>query len=226
MPVPEKLTRNIASGDKSPTFTPMLIRLALPLFLAATVAVAAETTLDVQAYNPDKGPQLLPGVPRSAQLTPEIYRGGQPTPEGLKSISKSGIKTIISLRGVNEVVSENQPIEEAYAKANGITFKRFPIPGVPTIREALQVIALIESAEKPVLVHCLNGSERTTTILGIYRLRHEGWSIEKVLAEADSYGIGFRTDAYRNFLKAVSDAMPPKPTGVPLAPAAAPTPAK
>ena len=204
----------------------MLIRLALPLFLAATVAVAAETDLDVQAYNPDKGPQLLPGVPRSAQITPEIYRGGQPTPEGLQSISKSGIKTIISLRGRDEVVSETQPIEEAYAKANGIAFQRYPIPGVPTVTDALRIIALIESAEKPVLVHCLNGSERTTVIMGFYRLRHDGWSLDKVLAEADTYGIAFRTQAYRNFLKSVAEAMPPKPTGVPLAPAATTTSAK
>jgi tyrosine-protein phosphatase SIW14 len=197
----------------------MLLRLVLPLCLAAAVAFAAEDPSSIQAYNPDKGPQLLPGVPRSAQLSPEIYRGGQPTAEGLKSITAAGIKTIISLRDTDEVMSENQPIEEAYAKANGITFKRFPIPGVPTVREALQVISLIEAAEKPVLVHCLNGSERTTTILGIYRLRHEGWSIDKVLVEADSYGIGFRTQAYRNFLKSVAAAMPARPTGVPMAPA-------
>ena len=44
--------------------------------------------------------------------------------------------------------------------------------------------------------------------------------IDKVLAEADSYGIGFRTQAYRNFLKAVAEAMPAKPTGIPLAPTA------
>jgi tyrosine-protein phosphatase SIW14 len=204
----------------------MLFRIVMTLCLAATACFAAEDPSAIQAYNPDKGPQLLPGVPRSAQLTPEIYRGGQPTPEGLKSISARGIKTIISLRDRDEVMSENQPIEEAYAKANGIAFKRFPIPGVPTLREALQVISLIEAAEKPVLVHCLNGSERTTTILGIYRLRHEGWSVDKVLAEADSYGIGFRTQAYRSFLKSVAAAMPARPTGVPLAPApqtAAPT---
>lgn len=197
----------------------MVLRLVLPLCLAAAVAFAAENPSEIQAYNPDKGPQLLPGVPRSAQLTPEIYRGGQPTPEGLKSISARGIKTIISLRGRDEVMSENQPIEEAYARANGIAFKRFPIPGVPTLREALQVISMIEAAEKPVLVHCLNGSERTTTILGIYRLRHEGWNLDQVLAEADSYGIGFRTQAYRSFLKSVAAAMPAKPIGVPLAPA-------
>ena len=201
----------------------MLIRFVLPLCLAATVAVA-QTSLDNQAYNPDKGPQLLPGVPRSAQITPEIYRGGQPTPEGLKSITKSGIKTIISLRDRNEVVSENQPIEEAYAKANGIAFKRYPIPGVPSVADSLQILALIENAEKPVLVHCLNGSERTTVIMGFYRLRHDGWSIDKVLAEADSYGIAFRTPAYRNFLKSVAEAMPPKSTGVPLAPAPKPGP--
>jgi uncharacterized protein (TIGR01244 family) len=197
----------------------MLLRIVLPLCLAAAVAFAADNPSEIQAYNPDKGPQLLPGVPRSAQVTPEIYRGGQPTPEGLKSISARGIKTIISLRDRDEVMSENQPIEEAYARANGIAFKRFPIPGVPTLREALQVISMIEAAEKPVLVHCLNGSERTTTILGIYRLRHEGWSVDQVLAEADSYGIGFRTQAYRSFLKSVAAAMPAKPTGVPLAPA-------
>jgi uncharacterized protein (TIGR01244 family) len=195
----------------------MLTRILLPMLFAASVAAAADVPLEVQAYNPDKGPQLLPGVPRSAQLSPEIYRGGQPTPEGLKSISERGIKTIITLRGRDEVMSENQPIEEAYAKNNGIAFKRYPIPGVPSVRDALQVIALIEAAEKPVLVHCLNGSERTTTILGFYRLRHEGWSIDQVLAEADSYGIGFRTQAYRNFLKGIAETMP-KPSGVPLAP--------
>ena len=197
----------------------MLLRLILPLCLAATVAVAAEDPATIQAFNPDKGPQLLTGVPRSALLTTGVYRGGQPTPEGLKSITAAGIKTIISLRDVDEVVSENQPIEEAYAKANGIAFKRFPIPGVPTMSEANRVLALIEAAEKPVLVHCLNGSERTTTIMGIYRLRHEGWPIDKVLAEADSYGIGFRTQAYRNFLKAVAQSMPARPNGVPIAPA-------
>jgi tyrosine-protein phosphatase SIW14 len=201
----------------------MLTRLVLPVLLAAAVTVHAQLPLEIQALNKDPGPPpLLAGVPRSAQVAPGIYRGGQPTPEGLKSLSAAGIKTIISLRGTNEVVSENQPIEEAYAKANGIAFKRYPIPGVPSVRDALQVLTLIETAEKPVLVHCLNGSERTTTILGFYRLRHDGWNIAQVLAEADTYGIAFRTQAYRNFLKAMGETMPARPVGVPTAPAKAP----
>jgi protein tyrosine/serine phosphatase len=43
---------------------------------------------------------------------------------------------------------------------------------------------------QPVFVHCRRGSDRTGTIIAIYRIEHDGWTSEKATSEAKRYGLG------------------------------------
>jgi len=169
----------------------MFPRILLPVLLCAGGILWAAAASDVPSA----------AIPRFAEVKPNLYRGGQPTLEGMRELSQRGVKTIISLRPANEYPSADQRVEEAYAAANGITLRRVPILLDPDQEQIDEAIRLIQAAEGPVFVHCYYGSERTGVIIGSYRVRVDGWTVDQALAEADQFGIDFRDGNHRELLE-------------------------
>lgn len=100
----------------------------------------------------------------------EAYRSAQPTPEIIRSYSaKYHIATIINLRGS----ASGQPwydAEISTAKALGIRHIDFGIAGneVLSAQNSSELIELMRSAPKPVLIHCKAGSDRTGLAAALY----------------------------------------------------------
>ena len=53
---------------------------------------------------------------------------------------------------------------------------------------------------QPVLVHCQHGSDRTGTMVAIYRIAYEGWSKEEATNEMINGGYGFHP-MWQNLLR-------------------------
>ena len=55
----------------------------------------------------------------------------------------------------------------------------------------LYEVITIRRASGPVLVHCLHGSDRTGTIVAMYRIVEQGWTREAAIAEMTGGGYGY-----------------------------------
>lgn len=160
-------------------------------------------------------------LPNFHRVSERLYRGAQPTAGGIKKLAELGVKTIINLRGEDD----NTRAEQREAEAAGLRYYSIAMPGLsrPSEEQMKRIAALIDDdANGPVFIHCKRGSDRTGTVVAVYRITHEGWTGERAIAEARQHGMswmefGMReyiSDAYRRFSQA-------KPAAAAAQPAAA-----
>lgn len=119
-----------------------------------------------------------------------IYRSGTLTAENVKTLADEyGIKTIISVDSYT-LDEDAKEAEMKAAKLNDLTWKWLPIHPIGDLntKKVFSVVKALEDAERPVLLHCRRGSERTGIVFATYRITHEGWSFNDAFAEMDSYG--------------------------------------
>lgn len=99
----------------------------------------------------------------------ELYRSAQPTASELENyIQEHGIKTVINLRGQNERDWYDQ--ETAVTQRLGVQHLDFKMSSsrILTAERADQLVALMKAAPKPILLHCLSGSDRTGIASALY----------------------------------------------------------
>lgn len=109
-----------------------------------------------------------------------LYRSGQMPAEWLeKTIAREGIRTVVSLRSVSPKDAW-YPAEVAACEALGVahhnlgwTMSRPPEPA-----SLARYVDILETAERPVLVHCQMGTHRAGTAAALFVL-HEGGSPEE-----------------------------------------------
>lgn len=109
----------------------------------------------------------------------ELYRSAQPTTlEIAEYKARYGIKTIINLRGRNEkkVWYRN---ELTVSRRLGIAHLDYRMSSGKILEqaEASRLIELIRAAEKPVLIHCKGGADRSGLAAALY-LAAEGFGEE------------------------------------------------
>ncbi len=152
-----------------------VLKVAVALVLLSATAFAQDAT----AYTE---------LPRLKQVSERLYRSGQPRENGLNRARELGINTIINLRGA----SKRTRAEEAEAQALGLNYFNVALPnwGRPQDARVDLILEIIDAPESgKVLIHCKEGVDRTGMIVALYRMRHEGWSADKALGEADQSGM-------------------------------------
>ena len=129
-------------------------------------------------------------LPHFVQVDEGFYRGGQPSQEGLRWLAKRGVKTIVSLRTPHK----EQAAERALAEQLGLRWVNLPITSGwrPTEEQIQQFLALAQDpASRPLFIHCQHGKNRTGMMGAIYRMGHDGWSLQQAYEEARRLGMGF-----------------------------------
>ncbi len=105
-----------------------------------------------------------------AVVAGQAYRSNQPDPARIASLQKLyGIKTIINLRGA-EPGSKWYDEEIAAAETLGINHVNFGMSSrrALDLAQTRELIALMQNAEKPVLIHCKSGADRTGLAAALY----------------------------------------------------------
>lgn len=100
----------------------------------------------------------------------ELYRSAQPGPADIVRYAQDhGIKTIINLRGENKG-SAWYDTEIAQSQKFGIHHVDFRMSAWRQLpqQEAAELILLLERAEKPVLIHCKSGADRSGLAAALY----------------------------------------------------------
>ena len=99
-----------------------------------------------------------------------VYRSGQmPADELARLVKTAGIRTVINLRG--EHVGQDWYDEESQrARFMGVSLVNYPISSQSQLTDLQmnEISAAIRKAEKPVLIHCLAGSDRTGLACALY----------------------------------------------------------
>jgi protein tyrosine phosphatase (PTP) superfamily phosphohydrolase (DUF442 family) len=98
--------------------------------------------------------EVVPGeIHRSAQLDAEAL---------LRAVDELGLRSVVNLRGA---VPEDAWWREEHAllEAHGVTLHDLRMSGtrLPSRQELRALLALLERAERPTLVHCLDGTDRS-----------------------------------------------------------------
>jgi tyrosine-protein phosphatase SIW14 len=168
------------------------MRLAAGVILLTTVGVGTpQNTPPVRS---------APGVPNFHQVNESLFRGGQPSEEGLRSLAKLGVKTIVDLRMSRRI----RDWESKAVAALGMRYVHLPLYGkeTPSRKDIEKAFSVLEDAERwPVFVHCREGKDRTGMIVGCYRIAHDGWTNMRALAEAKTYASRELTHAMEDYIR-------------------------
>ena len=161
--------------------------------IAAAILIAL-----VASASPAQAPSHTE-LPNFFKVSERLYRGGQPKSGGVKKLAEMGIKTIINLRGADELTRA----EEAEAKAAGLVYFNIPMPGLsrPTHEQISRVLEIINAQESgPVFIHCKRGSDRTGTVVAVYRISRDGWTADKALTEAKRFGLSWMEFGMKDYV--------------------------
>jgi len=118
---------------------------------------------------------------------------------GVKRLAELGIKSIVNLRGEDEISRS----EEKEAKAAGLNYFSLPMPGLsaPSNDQVTKALAIIDDpGNQPVFIHCKRGSDRTGTIVALYRISHEGWNADQANSEARKFGMSWMEFGMRSYI--------------------------
>ncbi len=148
----------------------------------APPAPAASTTPSAKA-DPH---EAVPGVAAYAKADGTVAVGGPITGDGMAELKRRGYVTVVNIRAPDEQGS-NIEQEAADARAAGLRYLNIPIRiadiGVSAITDKVLAV-LADASSAPVYLHCAAGV-RASGILALKRVKIDGWSIDKAVAEAE-----------------------------------------
>lgn len=123
-----------------------------------------------------------------------VYRSEQPTKEGMNALDSMGIKSILNLRNILSDKNE--------AQGTKLTLCQFRInTWTITYEEVVASLRILINVDKPVLVHCKHGSDRTGCIIAAYRMAAQGWTKAEAIKEFREGGYGFHEELFENILE-------------------------
>src|SRR5262249_18086825 len=158
----------------------------------ATESMGAETLERPSAWA--RAIPGVPGLPNLYQVTPTLYRSAQPSRRALRYLGEQRpiepgappIRTVLSLRAFDE--DDLGGPAPPSLRLERIRFKTWH----PEDEDIVKFLRIATTpALQPVLVHCQHGSDRTGTMVALYRIVVEGWSKEAALLEMTQGGFGF-----------------------------------
>lgn len=131
-----------------------------------------------------------PGIEK-VRTVDGIFFASQPDASGFEAAKRGGIKTVINLRHADEI-----ELDEAEVVGSlGLTYLHLPWNGPEELTDEVfdRTREMLESAEKPVLLHCASAN-RVGAVWLPYRVLDGGWDVEDALEEARA--IGLKTPEY------------------------------
>ncbi len=135
------------------------------------------------------GRQALDKPPKNFHVIEEevLYRSGQPNGRGMEYLQAMGIKTVLNLR---YHFGDKHEVRNTSLKMIWLKMKAMEI----TLEDMENGLIAIRDAQKPVLIHCYHGSDRTGCLAACYRMVFQDWPREKAIEEfrREDYGYNYR----------------------------------
>jgi protein tyrosine/serine phosphatase len=135
-----------------------------------------------------------------SQVSDGVYRSGRPDEAGVTAWKNMGGVAIIDLEDDDAAIAA----ERGWAEAAGLKFYSHPMNGLdsPDNGEVDWILAQIgDTTNQPVLVHCMEGKDRTGLIIALYRVIYEGWTPQAAHDEMMAHGFNSILIAMNNFFE-------------------------
>ncbi|MBY4891433.1 tyrosine-protein phosphatase [Rhodobacteraceae bacterium N5(2021)] len=120
------------------------------------------------------------------RIAEDLYRSNHPNAAALAAWKARGIKEVISLRRASGAVHN---FEAETCAALGLTLRNAPLTSreAPRVKGLLLLLDIFDTIQKPALLHCKSGADRTGLAAAIWAIHVEG----KPVAEAKK-ALGFK----------------------------------
>lgn len=128
-----------------------------------------------------------------------LYRSSQFHRRHIDCFQHQEIGLVLNLRNRinNKFELKNSTIEGVRVRMRAKKIK---------VEDVVKALKIIKQSNKPVLVHCLHGSDRTGCIVACYRMVIQNWSREKAIQEFEMDQFGYNKGFFPNikeFLESV-----------------------
>jgi len=104
-----------------------------------------------------------------------FYRGAQPTAEGFKELAKLGVKCVLSVSGGDEPLVEKGSLRLFHVPMSAFGLRD------DRVLAALKIMA--DPQNRPLMIHCQQGADRTGAMVALYRVVMQGWTADKAVEE-------------------------------------------
>lgn len=121
------------------------------------------------------------------QVSDDLYRSEQPLSANQSQLKQLNIQNIISLRSHNQTAKQ---LGDAGFNIIHLPINTWAIDRQDVVN-TLKAIKQIQAKKQKVLIHCYHGSDRTGTMVAMYRIFLEQWSVEEAKKEMKQGGYGF-----------------------------------
>lgn len=117
------------------------------------------------------------------KVNENLYRSGQPDEDEFESLyTFNGIRSVLNLRESSRSKRHISAINKKWK--NAITLYEIPIDTDEISEKDLyKILTTLRDAPKPVLIHCLLGSNRTGCAVAAYRIVFDNWRVEDAVNE-------------------------------------------
>jgi tyrosine-protein phosphatase SIW14 len=143
--------------------------------------------------------QLMAEPENFHRVDDKVWRSAQPEREDFLELKKLGIKEILNLREWHDDAR----------KVGNTAMRLHKVPmdtGDLREKDLLQAVKILRDSPGPILVHCWHGSDRTGTVVALYRMVVNGWTRERAIAEFITPAYGYHAKTYpelRKYLESV-----------------------
>jgi tyrosine-protein phosphatase SIW14 len=132
------------------------------------------------------------------KINDSIYRSEQPTKKGMQALQQLGIKTVLNFRNHHNDVGET--------KHTRLVIERLPQNTNKISQEfIISALKIIQQSKKPILIHCLHGSDRTGVVIAAYRMVYENWTKEEAIAELREKQFGYHETWFPHIVTVLTD---------------------
>lgn len=112
------------------------------------------------------------------EIAPGVWRANQPSPRRLRRWKALGIKSVINLRGTEpkaHYLLEAEACRKLGIRLHSLRFssRRFAPP-----ERLIELLDLMRDAERPTVIHCKSGADRTGLASALYLMDAEGVPVE------------------------------------------------
>jgi tyrosine-protein phosphatase SIW14 len=129
------------------------------------------------------------GTPNLHRVDAKVWRSGQPVRCDFRTLEKAGIGEVLCLRRWHSDKDEAGALKRHHVRMNA---------GEIHDEDIVASLRILVAAEKPLLVHCFHGADRTGVVIAMYRMVMQDWPREKAIAELEDPRHGHHSEIFPN----------------------------